>query len=262
MNIFSRTLPLLAVAALLGTAGCNPPAEPTSTGGSGSANTPSQTSDSTSTLSGKIPVVMETSMGTIELELDADKAPITVANFVKYARKGFYDGTVFHRIIPTFMIQGGGFTETLVEKETEAPIENEAQNGLHNERGTIAMARTKDPNSATAQFFINVVDNSGKLDPNPNIDPNGYAVFGKVTKGMDVVDKIKDVPTTIKELTMIHEGQEIKQTAEDVPVDPVVIRSVKVLEAPTGAAPSGGEGAGDTGNTPAGNAPADANAPS
>jgi len=161
-----------------------------------------------------VPVVIETSMGTIELELYPDKAPVTVENFVKYAKKGHYDGTVFHRVIPGFMIQGGGFTPDLTEKPTDPPIKNEAGNGLKNDRGTIAMARTGDPNSATAQFYINVADN-GPL--NKDQDPNGfgYAVFGKVTSGMDVVDKIVMVKTAAR------------NGMEDVPVEPVTVKSVK-----------------------------------
>jgi cyclophilin family peptidyl-prolyl cis-trans isomerase len=152
-------------------------------------------------------VVMDTSMGTIKVELFADKAPITVKNFLTYVDEKHYDGTTFHRVIPTFMIQGGGFTPGLtdaktekdvvaLEKKTHDPIKNEASNGLHNEIGTIAMARTSKPDSATGQFFINVEDNTNKLDPSPRRDPNGYCVFGKVIDGMDVVDKIKKVETT------------------------------------------------------------------
>jgi cyclophilin family peptidyl-prolyl cis-trans isomerase len=258
MKTFSRTLPFLAAAALLGLAGCSPQESTSNTpaGNAPSTETPTRETEAGPKLTGKVPVVIETSMGTIELELDADKAPISVNNFANYERKGFYDGTIFHRIIPTFMIQGGGFTEDLKEKPTEPPIENEAQNGLHNERGTVAMARTSEPNSATSQFFINVVDNTAKLDY-PNPDGVGYAVFGKVTKGMEVVDKIKDVPTTTKELTQLHEGREISVPAEDVPTDPVIIKSVKVLAAPAGS--GGAEGAG---NSPAaGNAPATGNGP-
>lgn len=161
-----------------------------------------------------VPVVIETSMGTIELELYPDKAPVTVENFVIYAKKGHYDGTIFHRVIPGFMIQGGGFTADLKEKPTGSPIKNEGGNGLKNDRGTVAMARTPDPDSATAQFFINVVDNAG-LNRDQSPDGAGYAVFGKVTKGMDVVDKIVAVPTGSK------------NGMDDVPVDPVTIRSVK-----------------------------------
>src|SRR4051812_23292303 len=148
---------------------------------------------------------METSAGTIKLELYPDKAPLTVKNFLQYVDDKFYDGTVFHRVIPTFMIQGGGFQKGIEdvkteqgfkakEKKTKGPIKNEAKNGLSNTRYTIAMARTSDPDSATAQFFINVKDNKG-LDPDPDNDPNGYCVFGKVIEGMDVVDKIKEVKT-------------------------------------------------------------------
>ena len=160
-------------------------------------------------------VVMETSKGTIELELYPDKAPVTVKNFVDYANKGFYGGTIFHRVIPGFMVQGGGFTQDMQEKPTGDPIKNEAANGLKNDRGTIAMARTSDPNSATAQFFINVANNEPLNYPGQ--DGLGYAVFGKVTKGMDVVDKIVSVPTT-------NQGPHA-----DVPAEPVVIKSVKVL---------------------------------
>jgi cyclophilin family peptidyl-prolyl cis-trans isomerase len=155
-------------------------------------------------------VVMKTSMGTIELELYPDKAPITVKNFLRYVDDKFYDGTIFHRVIKTFMIQGGGMTPGLKPKKTREPIRNEVSNGLLNKRGTIAMARTGDPDSATAQFFINVVDNSKGLGPGGN-DPFGYCVFGKVTKGMDVVDKIKDVET----------GR------NDVPEEDVIIESVR-----------------------------------
>lgn len=137
-------------------------------------------------------VVMQTSHGTIEIELYEDKAPITVKNFLEYAKSGFYEGTIFHRVIPGFMIQGGGFTKDMVQKKTRPPIQNEANNGLKNERGTIAMARTQVKDSATSQFFINVVDNDFL---NHGVRDFGYAVFGRVTKGMDVVDKIADVPT-------------------------------------------------------------------
>jgi peptidyl-prolyl cis-trans isomerase A (cyclophilin A) len=136
-------------------------------------------------------VLMKTNMGDIELELYRDKAPKTVANFLRYAEKGFYNDTIFHRVIPYFMIQGGGFTQDLEQKPTLAPVANEAKNGLKNVRGSIAMARLSDPHSATAQFFINHVDNPNLDFPKP--DGWGYAVFGKVTKGMDTVDKIADV---------------------------------------------------------------------
>jgi peptidyl-prolyl cis-trans isomerase A (cyclophilin A) len=139
-------------------------------------------------------VKLATSMGDIVVELDAAKAPKTVDNFVQYVKAGHYNGTVFHRVINNFMIQGGGMTADLKEKTTRAPIPLEARNGLNNDRGTIAMARTPDPNSATAQFFINVKDNDF-LNAARAADGNGYAVFGKVVSGMDVVDKIRAVPT-------------------------------------------------------------------
>lgn len=163
-----------------------------------------------------VKIVMETSKGTIELELDAAKAPISVANFVKYVRKGHYDGLIFHRVIPDFMIQGGGFSPDMQQKETDANIENEAKNGLKNVKGSIAMARTPNPHSASSQFFINLKDNSF-LDY-PGQDGWGYCVFGKVTKGLDVIDVIAAVPTGRK-------GQH-----GDVPLEPVVIKSAKVLE--------------------------------
>jgi peptidyl-prolyl cis-trans isomerase A (cyclophilin A) len=151
-------------------------------------------------------VKLATSLGDIVVELDAAKAPKTVDNFVQYVKAGHYDGTVFHRVIDGFMIQGGGMTADLKEKKTRAPIPLEARNGLKNDRGTIAMARTSDPNSATAQFFINVKNNDSLNAPSP--DGHGYAVFGKVTSGMEVVDKIRAVPTG----------------PGDVPSTPVVIK--------------------------------------
>ena len=154
-------------------------------------------------------VVMETSMGTMEITLDAGKAPVTVKNFLSYVEEAFYDSTIFHRIIPNFMIQGGGLTVSYSQKAAHDPIVNEAKNGLLNKRGTIAMARRNDPNSATSQFFINHVDNSSLdySEKNP-----GYAVFGEVTRGIEVVDKIAAVKTG----------------AQDAPREPVVILSVKV----------------------------------
>lgn len=163
-----------------------------------------------------VKVTMETTKGNIELELDAAKAPISVANFVNYAKKGHYNGLIFHRVIPGFMIQGGGFTPDMAQKPTEAPIKNESQNGLKNVRGSIAMARTSVPDSATSQFYINVKDNNN-LDY-PSFDGYGYAVFGKVTKGLEVVDAIVAVPTE-------RRGQHA-----DVPSDPIIIKSVKVTE--------------------------------
>ena len=162
-----------------------------------------------------VKIVMETSKGTIELELDAAKAPISVANFVKYVKKGFYDGLIFHRVIPDFMIQGGGFSPDMQQKEPDAQIENEAKNGLKNVKGTLAMARTPNPHSASSQFFINLKDNAF-LDY-PGQDGWGYTTFGKVTQGMDVVDKIAKVKTG-------NRGGH-----QDVPLDPVVIESVKIL---------------------------------
>ncbi|MDR0735229.1 MAG: peptidyl-prolyl cis-trans isomerase [Zoogloeaceae bacterium] len=160
-------------------------------------------------------VEIDTSQGKIVLELDARKAPKTVENFLQYAKSGFYDGTIFHRVIPGFMIQGGGFEPDMKEKETRAPIENEARNGLKNARGSISMARTGNPHSAASQFFINLVENRN-LDY-PSFDGWGYAVFGKVTEGMEVVDKIADAPT---ERVGPHQG---------VPVEPVIIQSVTIL---------------------------------
>ena len=162
-------------------------------------------------------VLLETTYGPITLTLDADKAPETVANFINYVKDGFYDGTVFHRVISNFMIQGGGFTEKMEQKPVAAPIRNEGDNGLSNETGTIAMARTSDPHSATAQFFINVSDNHF-LNKAQSQDGWGYAVFGAVSAGMDVVNKIKQVATG-------NSGFH-----RDVPVEPVVIQSARLLE--------------------------------
>lgn len=159
-------------------------------------------------------VLMKTSKGDIKIELYEDKAPITVKNFLDYANEGFYNGTIFHRVIDGFMIQGGGFTADMQQKPVKAPIKNEATNGLKNTRGTLAMARTSVVDSATGQFFINVVDSPFLDYQSPQ--NYGYAVFGKVTSGMDVVDKIKDVKTGTKGM---H---------RDVPVEPVEILSVTV----------------------------------
>ena len=156
-------------------------------------------------------VKLATSMGDIVVELDAAKAPKSVDNFLQYVKAGHYDGTVFHRVIADFMIQGGGMTADLKEKSTRAPIGLESRNGLNNERGTLAMARTNDPNSATAQFFINVKDNAFLNQPQSR-DGNGYAVFGKVISGMDVVDKLRAVPTG----------------PGDVPTSPVTIKKATV----------------------------------
>lgn len=156
-----------------------------------------------------------TTMGKFVVQLDPARAPKTVANFLDYVKSGFYKGTIFHRVIPGFMVQGGGFTADMQKKSTRAPIPLESQNGLRNLRGTIAMARTPDPNSATSQFFINVVDNPSLDYPKP--DGYGYAVFGKVISGMDVVDKIVAVPTK-------NEGP-----FQNVPVKPIVIEDAKLL---------------------------------
>lgn len=163
-------------------------------------------------------VELETTMGNIVIELNQEKAPNTVANFLEYVKSGHYDGTIFHRVIDGFMIQGGGMDANMKEKSTNAPIQNEADNGLKNEVGTIAMARTSDPHSATAQFFINVKDNSFLNFSGKNPQGWGYAVFGKVTEGMDIVNKIKGVPTG----KYGFHG--------DVPTTPVVITHAKVIE--------------------------------
>lgn len=163
-------------------------------------------------------VELETTMGNIVIELNQEKAPSTVANFLEYVKSGHYDGTIFHRVIDGFMIQGGGMDANMKEKSTNAPIQNEADNGLKNEVGTIAMARTSDPHSATAQFFINVKDNSFLNFSGKNPQGWGYAVFGKVTEGMDIVNKIKGVPTG---KYGFH---------ADVPTTPVVITHAKVIE--------------------------------
>lgn len=163
--------------------------------------------------------IIHTSEGDITVELYEDQAPISVENFLDYARKGYYAGTIFHRVISGFMIQGGGFTEDLERKPTGDPIRNEADNGLSNKRGTLAMARTSDPHSATAQFFINVTDNSASLDHRGKQSGRtwGYAVFGEVTDGMDIVDKIRFAPT------------QVRGSYQDVPVEPIVIKSVEIL---------------------------------
>ena len=163
-------------------------------------------------------VTIETSMGTITAELDDAKAPVTVANFVEYAKAGHYDGTIFHRVIDGFMIQGGGFTKDMNQKETRTPIKNEAANGLKNKRGTLAMARTMVVDSATSQFFINLVDNEFLDFRSPDPRMFGYAVFGKVTDGMDVVDRIAKVKTGFA------------GPHQNVPETPVVIRKVHLVE--------------------------------
>lgn len=161
-------------------------------------------------------VLMTTSLGEIELVLDEQKAPKTVANFLHYVKKGFYNHTIFHRVIDGFMIQGGGFTKNMLQKPTESPIANEANNGLKNQAGTIAMARTADPHSATSQFFINLVDNPALDFTSTTTQGYGYTVFGRVTRGMEVVQKIAKVRTTYR---FMH---------QDVPEQPILIISIKV----------------------------------
>ncbi|HIE55263.1 MAG TPA: peptidyl-prolyl cis-trans isomerase [Chromatiaceae bacterium] len=165
---------------------------------------------------GEVKVLMKTSKGDMEIALDADKAPKTVENFLRYVDDGFYNGTIFHRVISGFMIQGGGYTPDMRKKETREAVPNEAKNGLKNKRGTIAMARTSDPHSATAQFFINHKDNAN-LD-HPSFDGWGYAVFGRVTKGLEVLDAIAAVPTGVR------------NRMRDVPLETVVIESVQRIE--------------------------------
>ena len=162
-------------------------------------------------------ILMTTTLGHMTLELDTDNAPKTVENFLSYVSNGFYDGTIFHRVINNFMVQGGGFTADMEQKATQAPIDNEANNGLKNARGTIAMARTQDPHSATAQFFINVQDNDFLNHTGENMQGWGYAVFGKITDGEDVLDKIRCVQT----------GSQAGH--QDVPVEPIIIESVTVI---------------------------------
>jgi len=170
-------------------------------------------------------VALETTLGTMKIELYPEQAPKTVENFLEYVASGFYNGTVFHRVVPSFVIQGGGYTEEMARKETRPPIRNEAARGLPNEQYTISMARTSDPHSATSQFFISLVDNRASLDPQPN-DPRrkwGYCAFGRVVEGQAVVDKIGGVQTTVR------------AGMQDVPATPVVIESAYVV---------GGESAG------------------
>lgn len=159
-------------------------------------------------------VVLDTSLGQIEIELNQEKAPVSTANFLGYVDSNFYSNTIFHRVIPGFMVQGGGFTSQMMQKPTKDPIKNEADNGLHNVRGTIAMARTSDVNSATSQFFINIKDNE-MLDH--GVRDFGYAVFGKVVKGMDVVD------------TIVNSQAGNKGGMQNVPLDPILIKSAKRL---------------------------------
>ncbi|WP_020681385.1 peptidylprolyl isomerase [Marinobacterium rhizophilum] len=163
-------------------------------------------------------IILSTNHGDISIELDYEKAPKTAANFEQYVREGFYDGVIFHRVIDGFMLQGGGFTPGMKQKETRATIENEADNGLKNLTGTLAMARTMDPHSASAQFFINVKDNSFLDHTAKTTQGWGYAVFGKVVDGMDVVNKIKGVKTTSR------------AGHQDVPAEDVIIESARITE--------------------------------
>ena len=162
-------------------------------------------------------ILLKTNFGDIKVELNHEKAPKTAANFEQYVKEGFYDGVIFHRVIDGFMIQGGGMEPGMKQKTTRDPIENEADNGLTNDVGTLAMARTMDPHSASAQFFINVSDNSFLNHSGKNTQGWGYAVFGKVVDGMDVVNRIKGVPTTSR---MGH---------QDVPVDDVIILKAEII---------------------------------
>ncbi|MBO2564811.1 peptidylprolyl isomerase [Shewanella algae] len=163
-------------------------------------------------------ITLHTNHGDIKLALDSEKAPLTAANFIKYAQEGFYEGTIFHRVIDGFMVQGGGFTEQMSQKPTNAPVRNEANNGLSNKTGTIAMARTSDPHSATAQFFINVNDNTFLDFKNESIQGWGYCVFGEVVEGMDVVNAIKGVSTG-------NHGMH-----QDVPLEAVIIEKVTIAD--------------------------------
>ncbi len=177
------------------------------------------TTPPTPTKSAPVWVLMETSEGDIVFELDETAAPVTVFNFVRYVNEGFYDGTIFHRVMPGFMVQGGGFTPEMTEKTTHSQIINEAANGLKNTRGTIAMARTGMPHSATSQFFINLGDNA-MLDYGSARDPNGYAVFGKVIKGMDVVDAIAAGATV---------ARSVQNPEKSLPVKPVLLKKATVI---------------------------------
>ncbi len=184
----------------------------------GSATAANSTTEGTSTMTTEPRVKLQTNHGEIVIELNAEKAPKTTANFLEYVREGFYDGTIFHRVINNFMIQGGGFEAGMKQKKTRQPIENEANNGLQNDRYTIAMARTSDPHSATAQFFINVADNDFLNHTAPTSNGWGYAVFGKVVEGTETVDKIKGIKTGTRGF---H---------QDVPAEDVVIEKATVVE--------------------------------
>jgi cyclophilin family peptidyl-prolyl cis-trans isomerase len=181
-------------------------------------------------------VVIKTNHGSIKVKLNAEKAPKTVENFLSYVKEDYYNNTVFHRVIKGFMIQGGGFAKKddgkHEQKDVKAMVKNEASNGLKNAKGTIAMARTANPDSATSQFFISSADNTGKLDPG-GVDPYGYTVFGEVVEGMDVVAKIEATPTKRQVLVAKQAGQKIEAPMGDVPVEAVVVESITVeKEAP------------------------------
>ncbi|MHB8982251.1 peptidylprolyl isomerase [Thiobacillus sp.] len=216
MNRLSRFFtPLFVVALMLGMSGCG-------------AGEPGKQNVSTAPATGQPAnprVLIETAKGKITVELFAGNAPRSTANFLDYVRQGFYDGTIFHRVIPGFMIQGGGMTPDMSEKPNGEPIPNEADNGLKNLRGTLAMARTGDPHSATSQFFINVVDNALLNHRGKSVQGWGYAVFGQVVEGMDVVDAIVAVP------------RGPWGPHDDVPVEPVVMRRVSLLPPATAAQP-------------------------
>ena len=167
-------------------------------------------------------VEFQTTRGNFVLQVDAERAPVSAENFLQYVRDGFYNGLIFHRVIPGFVAQGGGFTTEMVQKPTRPPIQNESENGWKNERHTISMARTREPHSATSQFFLNLVDNVG-LDPESARDGWGYAVFGKIIRGGDVVDKIGAAPTGDKPLPSGH-------VFKDVPVTPIVMTLVHILD--------------------------------
>ena len=188
--------------------------------GEGAAGTPQAGGSAVAPQEGAGPMVlMKTSMGDVKIELDQKNAPITVENFIAYANGKFYDGTIFHRVIPAFMIQGGGFDKDMNQKKTTRPnIKNEAGNGVKNTVGTLAMARTSDPNSASAQFFINTKDNAFLDHRDDSVQGYGYAVFGKVVEGMDVVTKIENVPTSTR---LPH---------QNVPNTPVIIESIRVIK--------------------------------
>ena len=181
---------------------------------------PNETSnpEQTTQSEGNVHVLMVTNKGEISIELDRENAPVTVDNFLSYVDEGFYDGTIFHRVINGFMVQGGGFEPGMKQKETRTPIKNEANNGVANKVGTVAMARTMEPHSASAQFFINVNDNDFLNHSAPTVQGWGYTVFGQVTEGMDVVEKIKAVSTTMR------------AGHQDVPADDVIIERAELVE--------------------------------